>query len=311
MRVLLCFLLFSSTINADKIDILANFTLDELCPGSQIAETTGFDTLSCYMPFSRYIYSTYSPDVKKIFLMNNFWSVSEVASLPKKKLVLFIWEPGGVSPTYCNFFSRVYTYNDNLVDGVKYFKFFYPVLTPMCSDLPTFDQKRLCVMVAHSSTKERVDMVRFFETKPEDEFEFYGLNPITLSDRYRGGIPGHPLSQTKFEVMKQFRFCVCFENSFINGYITEKIFACFAAGCIPIYLGAPNVEKYIPKECLIDYRDFRDNEELYSFIKTMPEEVYERYLSNIRKYLASEKAHLFSSEHFSETIKKAALATGR
>ena len=60
------------------------------------------------------------------------------------------------------------------------------------------------------------------------------------------------------------------------GYITEKIFGAFAAGCVPsIYYGAPNIETYIPKDCFINYLDFQTPEELYNFMVNMPEDVYE------------------------------------
>jgi len=304
MKKIITFLCIFSTLAAENVDIISNFSLDQLCPISTMIEKTGF-SIRYLFDFDNYMRTCYSDDVRKIFLMNDIVSSSNLSRLPKdvkEKLMLFTWEPGGVGQAYSDFFSRVYTFNDNLVDGIKYFKFFYPVLTPMCLDLPKFEEKKLCVMVSHSAASHRIKMIKFFETKPADDFEFYGFNPLVDSPRYRGSIPGHPLSQEKFDVLKKYRFCVCFENSFINGYITEKIFACFASGCVPIYYGAPNVGEYIPQDCFIDYRNFQNDEELYSFIKTMPEQTYQQYITNIRKYLQSENAYLFSAEHFSEII---------
>ena len=48
--------------------------------------------------------------------------------------------------------------------------------------------------------------------------------------------------------MQHYRFYICYENTEgVEDYITEKIFDCFAAGFVPIYWGASNIEKYIPK----------------------------------------------------------------
>jgi len=286
------------------IDIITNFSLDELCPTSKIiAETRS--NVRCFFDFNTYITSCYSPDVKRIFFMNDVVSLSNLVILPddiKKKLILFTWEPGGVNQAYADFFSRVYTFNGTLVDQIKYFNFFYPVLTPLCSDLAKFEDKKLCVMISQSPSPERIKIITFFENKPEEDFEFYGHSQIIQSTRYRGSIPGHPLSQEKFSMLKKYRFCVCFENSSINGYITEKIFAGFAAGCVPIYWGAPNIKEYIPQECFIDYRNFQNDEELYNFIKNMSEQTHQHYINNIRTFLLSEKAYLFSAEHFSEII---------
>ena len=104
---------------------------------------------------------------------------------------------------------------------------------------------------------------------------------------------------------------MCLENSIcLKGYITEKIFGCFAAGCVPIYLGATNVEEYIPKDCFIDFRDFTSYEHLYQFIKNMPKSVYEEYIANIRKFLKSEEAQMFSPQYFNEIMKEAVVQEG-
>lgn len=41
----------------------------------------------------------------------------------------------------------------------------------------------------------------------------------------------------KIEWLKDYKFNLCYENSSYPGYLTEKIFDAFAAGCIPIYWG--------------------------------------------------------------------------
>jgi hypothetical protein len=59
--------------------------------------------------------------------------------------------------------------------------------------------------------------------------------------------------------LEKYKFSICYENARDTpGYITEKIFDCFFAGCVPIYWGANNITDHIPKECFIDKRDFED-----------------------------------------------------
>jgi hypothetical protein len=62
------------------------------------------------------------------------------------------------------------------------------------------------------------------------------------------------------EVLSLFKFIICFENSYTDGYITEKIFNCFLAGTIPIYKGAPDIKTFINTESFINPRetDFLD-----------------------------------------------------
>jgi hypothetical protein len=199
--------------------------------------------------------------------------------LPKSKSILFMWEPPNGLPhlhskIYLNRFRKIYTYDDSLVDGKRFFKLYYPVMFPMIQNVPHFKEKKLLAFVFSNKTSsegipndlypERKKLIEFFEEKPEGEFEFYGLGWEQFGYKnYKG------MAESKLEVIKNFKFTVAYENSQHLGYITEKIFNCFEAGSVPIYWGAPNILSYIPKNCFIDRRDFSSNEELYLFLKKM------------------------------------------
>jgi len=75
----------------------------------------------------------------------------------------------------------------------------------------------------------------------------------------------------KIETIKNYKFAVCFENVAYPGYITEKIIDCFAAGVIPIYLGAPDIADFIPKEAFIDMRQFDDFSRLDRYLENLTE----------------------------------------
>jgi alpha(1,3/1,4) fucosyltransferase len=183
------------------------------------------------------------------------------------------------------------------------------ILLMMIPDVPAFEEKKLCTMVVGAWNPERIAMLDFFAAKPLGVFDLYGQAPPQYREHpmNKGRIPGYYSGSEKLSVLKNYRFCVCFENTHTTpGYITEKIFDTFAGGCVPIYWGPENVEKYIPKECFIDYRDFNTNEELYQYITTMTKERYEEYLDNIARYLTSEAASLFSVEYFEQLLYEAA-----
>ena len=121
---------------------------------------------------------------------------------------------------------------------------------------------------------------------------------------YRGQV------KKKVNVLKNYKFCICYENiDGVQGYVTEKIFDCFHAGTIPIYWGAPNVEAYIPKNCFIDRRNFRNNEELYNFITTMHNDTYQGYVKNIQQFLQSQEAQLYSIKTFVNIVVDAVQTT--
>jgi len=259
-----------------------------------------------------------SDEVDKIVFFNVTPQVCkkyDLSRLPKEKLILFMWEPKTVLKNMYRHkiqecFSKIYTWDDSLVDGIKYFKFNYPVLVQRIPDLTPFEEKKLCTLVSSdlkgSGERElysrRKEAIAYFEQVKEIGFEFYGRrwNPALYSS-YRGEIPD------KLEVMKNYRFCICYENTQeTQGYITEKIFDCFAAGVVPIYWGASNVETYIPRSCFIDRRDFVSLEQLHHFMKSMDEKQYQEYLIQTQLFLQSKQAQEFSfttlAEHFYEAI---------
>lgn len=55
-------------------------------------------------------------------------------------------------------------------------------------------------------------------------------------------------------VFRQYKFIICIENSYQNGYITEKIFNCFFSQTVPLYLGAFDVSRFICPESFVDLR---------------------------------------------------------
>lgn len=61
----------------------------------------------------------------------------------------------------------------------------------------------------------------------------------------------------KWEIMSQYKFVIAFENTDTEDYVTEKLFHAFYAKTIPIYMGAPNVDEFLPSQkSIINVRDF-------------------------------------------------------
>jgi len=242
-----------------------------------------------------------------------------VARLPKEKLILFMWEPyirlrKMYNPKLQACFGRIYTWDDDLVDNQNYFKFYYPVLKPMLTDLPEFKKKKFCTLISACTSEdkypqkypnelysERRRAAEFFEKVGEPGFDLFGRG--WEKDRYTS-YRGAPAD--KIAVLKNYRFAICYENcQGVKGYITEKIFDCFQAGVVPIYWGAPNVTDYIPSDCFIDRRNFATYDDLYAFLKAMTQTEYEGYLERIRTYLKSSKAQLFSFENYEKIFVEA------
>lgn len=63
-------------------------------------------------------------------------------------------------------------------------------------------------------------------------------------------------AQRNNQIYEQYKFVICFENSYAKGYITEKIVNAIAGGAIPIYKGASNIGNYFNRNRIIDFGDY-------------------------------------------------------
>jgi hypothetical protein len=234
----------------------------------------------------------------------------------KHKLILMLWEPPSVK--FFNYdssnhvyFSKIYTWNDDIIDNKRYVKFYNFSLNQPLKDIEIkFENKKLCAMVCKNKRStyskelysERVRAIEFFELLHGQEFDLYGHGWERYKS-YRG------IVNDKIQCLNHYKFCICYENvKDIPGYVTEKLFDCFYAGCVPIYWGASNVEKYVPKNCFIARTDFASYEALYNFIKNMSKEKYQEYLFHINAFLKTEMAHRFTENYFVEFFQKLILS---
>ena len=181
--------------------------------------------------------------------------------------------------------------------------------------------------VPHSSPlllySERIRTIRWLEKHAPQDFDLFGLGWDTPVARH--GLVGRLISKwqrhipkrtgevffpsyrskvfSKLDTMRKYRFSICYENvRELPGYITEKIFDSFFAGCVPVYWGATNITAYIPEDCFIDRRKFVSHEDLYNFMVSMAESEYDVYQERISAFLTSDRAKPFSMEAFAETI---------
>lgn len=230
-----------------------------------------------------------------------------------------------------SYFKKIFTWNDNLADNKKYFKLNYAQKIIKNIDVGLENKNKLCCAIFGNKLQthplelysERIKAIKWFEKNHLNDFDLYGecwdrhyfkdklfylnrLKPLTKMLK-----PNYPSykgkTASKKETYKKYKFAVCYENAKFNSYITEKIFDCFFGSCLPIYLGAPNIAKHIPENTFIDKNDFKTYQELYSFIKNMPDKQYLEYLQNIKQFLNSDKVYPFSAECFAITIAKKTL----
>lgn len=225
-------------------------------------------------------------------------------------------------------FDVIFTWADGLVDGKKYFKINASQRIPSPAEFLPGNKEKLCVLIAGNKKSphplelysERVRTIRWFEANHPADFDLFGTGwdkhlftgplPVRALNRiaplarlaaerrpsYRGAV------RLKKDVLAKYKFSICYENSRVPGYITEKIFDSMFAGCVPVYWGAPDIGRHVPAGCFIDRRAFCSHEALYAYLKAMPDAEYAGRLSAIRDYLAGDRHYQFSDRYFAETV---------
>lgn len=295
--------------------------------------------------FKNYGYDLSTDDINKIEDSEVIIYASNMPStLPQKedieKSYIILSESAFIRPDNYDknkhkYFSKVFTWADDLIDNEKYFKLNYAHKFPKTINKDLSNKEKLCTLISanknppHTNTNDlysqRREAIRWFENNHPEDFDLYGVG----WDKYRfsgpvfirafNRVPYFPQLFTKLtgqsyssyrgmvdnkkETMEKYKFSICYENAKdIPGYITEKIFDSFFAGCVPIYWGANNITDHVPKECFVDFRDFKSYDELYNFIKNMSDEEYMKYLTNIENYLNNDESLQFKSEGFTKSI---------
>lgn len=256
------------------------------------------------------------------------------AAYPGALFLLFVFECSVIKPynwdeRMFRYFDLVFTWNEEYVDGKKFNKINFSNRLP--AEIPDDGprRRRMCVMVSANKSRkhplelysERKAVVEWFQAFHPDKFDLYGMgwDRPSYSSRYLSRffalLPAAVASlftrkyrvyrgpiDRKLPVLSKYKFAFCYENAKeIRGYITEKIFDAFFAGCVPVYYGAPDVARHIPRDCFVDRRDFASTAEVFSFLEGLSAQQHAGYVERIRTFLKSPAAREFCDEHFAES----------
>lgn len=128
---------------------------------------------------------------------------------------------------------------------------------------------------------------------------------------YQGQVesPVHHSHINHLKKISEYRFCICFESTFHPywswDFITERIFNCFKAKTIPIYIGCYNICDHIPDPFYIDFRSYfdkgkRDYEELSHDLLCFPPALWEAVTEEAYKW--SKQQNYGSVEELEEKL---------
>lgn len=251
----------------------------------------------------------------------------------KQKSYLLIFESELIRPDNWELdrhqaFNKVFTWHDDFVGLDNYSKINFSFQIPSTISKDISKKQKLCTLIAGNKKichplelySKRVEAIKWFEQHHIEDFEFFGIgwDEYKLQNKYINFVfkktklsklfkPDFPSYQgkvdSKKEVLERFKFAICYENARdIPGYITEKIFDCLFAGCVPVYWGANNIEDYVSKDCFVDAREFSSYDSMYNYLISMSDEEYLHRLDSIESYIQSGQIQQFSANTFVQSI---------
>jgi len=110
------------------------------------------------------------------------------------------------------------------------------------------EKTKFCLFINSNPTKERIDFV--------NELQKYKHVDCLGKVLNNGEKLTHHFGSSEFlEFINQYKFMVCFENSNISGYGSEKPINAYAGGSIPIYWGSQEIYNLINKNAFIINED--------------------------------------------------------
>ena len=269
------------------------------------------------------------------FLLRKLWKLLKNKNYPIinpnrfRKKILFHFEPPVVIPEIRYMYKKIKKIYDKVFftwkTGIPEFRYF---LTPQSvvdngvfinywtktnrKFLTLINSNRRLFSYHKELLTERIRAIIFFSrTNDIDLYGFdwdklltfpYWFHKNIIKKVYKGSIQNN-----KYKKQSEYNFAIVFENCELLGYITDKITDCFYTGTIPIYKGDPDVKKYIPKDCFIDMRDFKNYVELRKFLKSLTQSEIQSYKENGRRFLESERIKIFTKEHFAKIFVEACL----
>ena len=86
-------------------------------------------------------------------------------------------------------------------------------------------------------------------------------------------------------LLAKYKFVISIENAVCDDYVTEKLWRTLQVGAVPIYLGAPNIEEYLPHpRAAVLVKDFGSVEEVAELVMQLDRDQagYESYLVHKR-----------------------------
>jgi hypothetical protein len=227
---------------------------------------------------------------------------------PNSRLIYIASEEESVCPfhnkTFLKYlpFDIIYTWQSEATDNHGLFKHYFYPHSSQITQLENFNKKFICTVTSLKSGYGVFMNQEYLKRR----------NLIYKFSQLGGHIFGHGWSPklknykgivlNKFHKMQNYTYALVLENSFNeDNAISEKIFHAMKAGAIPVYLGAPNIDKILPKYSFVDLREFNSLSNCINYLDKNPD-IIERSRKVISHFLKSTTYEFHTSEYWAKQI---------
>lgn len=155
-----------------------------------------------------------------------------------------------------------------------------PIPLEACTTVEQTERTKFCAFIV-SNPKNTIRNEAFHELTKYKPVDSAGKLYNNIGDTIFAGLGGGGGELKKHEFLKDYKFCLCYENESSDGYVTEKLLHAKAAGCIPIYWGAPDVSNDFdqrgfinltgcPEDLVKRVKEIDESDELYEQMTSVP-----------------------------------------
>ena len=190
-----------------------------------------------------------------------------------------------------------------------------PISLESCTTVSPSKRPKFCAFIV-SNPKNTIRNEAFHRLMSYKPVDSAGRLYNNIGDKIFAGLGGGGGELKKHEFLKDYKFCLCYENESSDGYVTEKLLHAKAAGCIPIYWGAPDVSKDFaaegfinltdcPEDLIKKVKEIDESDELYEQMASVPAikpecivELKEKFTQLVERVLEGYLLVTFATENF-------------
>jgi hypothetical protein len=143
-----------------------------------------------------------------------------------------------------------------------------PLPIDTCMKATVSDRSKFCAFVV-TNPMNPVRNEAFHTLNAYKQVDSAGRLFNNIGDKIFAGLGGGGGELKKHEFLKDYRFCLAYENSSSPGYTTEKLLHAKAAGCVPIYWGDPKVARDFNERGFINANSCKTAEDLVALVHAL------------------------------------------